>query len=1197
MSPSHPRGTVDAPAPVQAELAAELASLDGLRRGLAHDARAFVLEGTGPEVLEELRSLGGQAAVTLGLMLGDFSASTPRRRHLFAELPMPLFVLRLGTLYAAAHGDLPNDWCVEWLADVPRWLEVVILEASTAIPAVCGPTPEFVLTLETLEDSLALSEGDPGLPLRIATHFPEERGGAYVFVDVLKRAADFASAAGRHPEVVTEALSQKQAARVGHVLGLLEETGTPPDPWLPSLAQLATGTRKTLRAAATRLLERAPGPAQLALTSLLSSRSADTRALAAALLGQLGGAEIQAPLHAALAQEQQPKVRRALEEVLSSLAPDVQATPARVALAPPAPFGAEARSRFLAFCAGLGRPLSAAAAGQACDLINHPQPWREPPERVEALSCWTEEGSGGNWNQQLLDGFLAHPEVQLVHVTRLIQLSGLLDYAPGGAYYWTYAFEDLYLRHHQLQEASYTLGDVGAAFALDGADPLPLGRRYLGREAAYWEFGLAEVWPLFADHPQLLEEALAQGPAGGDYHLRELRHNALLLIAQFPVAPIPLRPALWELALGGNRREAELAQASLERLPETPQRLVESLSAKQVGERAAAARWLGRLEHAPALEPLRRAFGKEKQDAARADMLVALERLGAPVDELLDPATLAAEAERGLKKGLPKGLEWFPFSRLPELHWTGGAVLEPRVVTWWLVQAVKLKQPVPSPFLRSFASRCHPDEAQRLARFILDAWIAEDTRTPPDVDAAQEAVLRAHAERSVRFRPQTSAEEAYRELRADYLRTPVGSATKEKGLLAVVAAFGSAEAVPPIAAYVRRWRGQRAAQSKALLSCLAWIRAPQAVAQLVSVATRFPVAGFRTFAEARLEELAERLGWTRDELADRTVPTGGLDADGRRVFAYGDRVPPARRFVLTLDDALRPALQDDAGRPLKGLPKPRQGEDLDAVKAAKKAYSAARKELTRARDEQVERLRDALCAERMWSLHEWRASLLAHPLLGRLCQRLVWSLVDEGAIVPTSFRPHPDGSLRDASGEPIELREDARLQLAHGLRFLEEDRRRWLAALADVPRAFPQLDRPPHPLGEELRRRKEVRDFEGHLLSAFALRRRATALGYSRGPADDGPWFRTYVRPLRSLAFEAVVTFSGNALPEEDVQVALQTLHFERVEDPGGPQERRRPVVLDRVPPVFYSECWHDLAELASLGPGFHPGWSERVFG
>ena len=62
------------------------------------------------------------------------------------------------------------------------------------------------------------------------------------------------------------------------------------------------------------------------------------------------------------------------------------------------------------------------------------------------------------------------------------------------------------------------------------------------------------------------------------------------------------------------------------------------------------------------------------------------------------------------------------------------------------------------------------------------------------------------------------------------------------------------------------------------------------------------------------------------------------------------------------------------------------------------------------------------------------------------------------------------------------------------------------------------------------------------------------------------------------------------------MQVALESLHFERVEDPGGPQERR-PVVLDRVPPVFCSECWHDLAELTPLGPGFDPNWRERVFG
>ncbi|HMW01992.1 MAG TPA: hypothetical protein PKE58_17765, partial [Acidobacteriota bacterium] len=59
-----------------------------------------------------------------------------------------------------------------------------------------------------------------------------------------------------------------------------------------------------------------------------------------------------------------------------------------------------------------------------------------------------------------------------------------------------------------------------------------------------------------------------------------------------------------------------------------------------------------------------------------------------PRDFLLDTA------QRGLKKGIPDELNWFPFDQLPALTWSDtGETIEPEIVSWWLIQGFRKKSP------------------------------------------------------------------------------------------------------------------------------------------------------------------------------------------------------------------------------------------------------------------------------------------------------------------------------------------------------------------------------------------------------------------------------------------------------------------------------------------------------------------------
>jgi hypothetical protein len=130
-----------------------------------------------------------------------------------------------------------------------------------------------------------------------------------------------------------------------------------------------------------------------------------------------------------------------------------------------------------------------------------------------------------------------------------------------------------------------------------------------------------------------------------------------------------------------------------------------------------------------------------------------------------------------------------------------------------------------------------------------------------------------------------------------------------------------------------------------------------------------------------------------------------------------------------------------------------------------------------------------------------------------------------------------------------------------------------------------------HAIGAELRSKRELTDFTGYVLEAFALRGRAGKLGYVRGQTEDGGWFYTYEKRFPTLGIVATVNFTGNPLPEANRLVALKALSFRREASDG----RRSDLALGDVPAVLASECWQDMRSLAAEGTGFDPEWDEKT--
>lgn len=161
------------------------------------------------------------------------------------------------------------------------------------------------------------------------------------------------------------------------------------------------------------------------------------------------------------------------------------------------------------------------------------------------------------------------------------------------------------------------------------------------------------------------------------------------------------------------------------------------------------------------------------------------------------------------------------------------------------------------------------------------------------------------------------------------------------------------------------------------------------------------------------------------------------------------------------------------------------------MKEAKKALSQAKKELKSVLTLQRHRLYEAMCVQRAWRFEDWELYLNRHPIMRHLCQRLVWQA---DYVI---FRPLDDGTFTGVDDNPVCLSPDTCIRLAHSCTLPSEEGARWLQHFVDyeVTPLFDQLNKPDYTLPDENREETELLDFRGHLIDAFKLRTKATALG------------------------------------------------------------------------------------------------------
>ena len=313
-----------------------------------------------------------------------------------------------------------------------------------------------------------------------------------------------------------------------------------------------------------------------------------------------------------------------------------------------------------------------------------------------------------------------------------------------------------------------------------------------------------------------------------------------------------------------------------------------------------------------------------------------------------------------------------------------------------------------------------------------------------------------------------------------------------------------------------------------------------------------------------VESVAARKGWTATELADRTIPTVGFNEHGELPLDFGERT-----FKVVIDDGLKPALQNDEGKVIKALPKPRESEPAERVKEAKADFSQAKKDLKQILSDCSHRFYDAMCAQEAWDAKLWQDCIGNHPLAGRLAGRLLWQCNGECFV----------------SGDDMAL--EGQVTVAHGALLSDEDKAHWQAHFKDndIKPLFEQLT---HTAASFEEGATSNNDFEGWLGEIFKIRGPLVKRGYLAGEIEDGGLFRYYFKPFVTLGLRAVIHFSGNHYPEQNVAAALLGLSVQCLHN-------GETVPLADVPPVLLSEAFADYKAAADKADGFDADWQQKI--
>jgi hypothetical protein len=145
-----------------------------------------------------------------------------------------------------------------------------------------------------------------------------------------------------------------------------------------------------------------------------------------------------------------------------------------------------------------------------------------------------------------------------------------------------------------------------------------------------------------------------------------------------------------------------------------------------------------------------------------------------------------------------------------------------------------------------------------------------------------------------------------REKQREFLHSGAAS----KGLQALTTMAPDNKAGTTIQAYLQA-HNARVTQCKALLEVLAHNTGSLALQVLLTVSSHYPSKSVQALARDKIGLQAKQHGWSTEQLADRLVPTAGLDSKATLILDCGG----GRRYHAQLDADHKLVLSNPACKP------------------------------------------------------------------------------------------------------------------------------------------------------------------------------------------------------------------------------------------------------------------------------------------
>ena len=473
--------------------------------------------------------------------------------------------------------------------------------------------------------------------------------------------------------------------------------------------------------------------------------------------------------------------------------------------------------------------------------------------------------------------------------------------------------------------------------------------------------------------------------------------------------------------------------------------------------------------------------------------------------------------------------------------------------------------------------------------------------TPAD-DVIRNAILLSYCELGRIGRSDTAAELAKGLDAADLQKLAVqvydlwfaaGAQAKNKWVLPFAAVFGGTAMTERLRKAIHDWpEHQRGAIACDAVMAMAMSTDPAAIVIVDAISRKFKFRQVKQAAAAALENAAQELGITAEELADRIVPDLGFGKDGKRVFDYGKR-----SFTVRLTPTLELSITNDQGKAVKNLPAPGKTDEPRAADAYEE-FKAMKKAIKTTVTAQRARLESALSVLRCWDTDRWQALFVGNPIMHQFAMSLVWGVYEDGRLTDT-FRYMEDGSFNTVDEEEYTLPENAKIGLVHPVELDADTLDGWKQQLEDyeIKQSIDQLTRTVHTLGREQAGEKALEDFGGKMLNALSLSGKLLQQGWYRGSVVDGGCFYTFYREDATLGIGAELRFSGCAVgydDGEDVTVYdiifyTGTIHRGSYVYDTVPAEHILP--LGQVPKRYYSEIVHQLTRATASSTETDEGW------